>query len=164
MLALSAIAIAAYLRWQLADLADWGIDESANLWLASSILSGHHVPLGLVSSRGVPNLAGAPLLATPLARLPDLLGISRALSLVHLGTLGTSGLALAKRGGAPATTAAVLAFFPALTLASSSVWNQYLTIPLAATIIALLLFLAERRTRVPPNGRAPSRHNRSDRG
>lgn len=139
----TAVALTAYLRWQLADLADWGIDESANLWLASSILSGHDIPLGLLSSHGVPNLSGAPLLATPLAALPELVSISRALSLLHLGALGALSLTLRRRGGTAATTMAILAFFPALLLASSTLWNQYLTIPLAAIIISLLLFLAD---------------------
>ena len=71
--------VAAAARWRLAAFADWGIDESANLWLGSLILDGNAPTVGLSSSRGVLNLAGAPLLAAPLARLPDLLAVSRAL-------------------------------------------------------------------------------------
>ena len=45
--------VAAVARWRLADLADWGIDESANLWLGSLILDGNAPTVGLASSRGV---------------------------------------------------------------------------------------------------------------
>ena len=142
-LALTAIAVSAYVRWQIADLADWSIDESSNLWLGSLILSGQRITLGLTSSLHVPNLAGAPLLAAPLALLPDLLTISRTLSLAHLAALTVLALTLWRRGGSLTAAIAVLLFFPGLLLASPNLWNQYLTIPLMVIIIPVLLLLAD---------------------
>jgi hypothetical protein len=142
-LALTAVVLSAYVRWQIADLADWSIDESANLWLGSLILSGQRITVGLTSSLHVPNLAGAPLLAAPLALLPDLLTISRTLSLAHLAALTVLALTLWRRGGSLTAAIAVLLFFPGLLLASPSLWNQYLTIPFTAIIIPVLLLLAD---------------------
>jgi len=104
--------VAAAARWRLAEFADWGIDESANLWLGSLILDGNAPTVGLSSSRGVLNLAGAPLLAAPLARLPDLLAVSRALSMLQLAVLLILGLVLA-RGRRTWLAVAALAFSPA---------------------------------------------------
>jgi len=130
-------------RCGVADRSDWGIDEAANLWLGTQMLSGQEVPSGLVSSRGIPNLAGAPMIAVLLSLLPDLLTVSRVLSLVHLVTVAVLGFALWKRGGSAIEIAAVLFLFPALLLASISMWNQYLTVPITALVLPLLLFLAD---------------------
>jgi len=146
------VAASIALRWGLADFADWGIDEAANLWLGSELAAGVHVATGLVSSRGIPNLAGAPHLAAPLALLPDLLAVSRALSLLQLASLGVLGASLWRRGGSPFVVAGVLLLFPALVLASFSLWNQYLTIPLTALTLPLMLYLADGRSR--PRARA----------
>jgi hypothetical protein len=132
-------------RCGVADRSDWGIDEAANLWLGTQMLSGHEVPSGLVSSRGTPNLAGAPMIAAPLSLLPDLLTVSRVLSLAHLVALAILGFALWRRGGSAVEIAAVLFLFPALLLASISMWNQYLTVPFTALSLPLLLFLADGR-------------------
>ena len=136
------LAVAALARWNLADLADWGIDESANLWMGTLLLDGGGTGLGLVSSRGVPNLAGAPLLAAPLSLLPDLLAVSRGLSLLHLLALACLGVALVGRTAALPIAAAALVFHPAALLASLSLWNQYLSLPLLACALALLLVVA----------------------
>jgi len=132
-------------RCGVADRSDWGIDEAANLWLGTQMLSGHGVSSGLVSSRGIPNLAGAPMVAAPLSLLPDLLTVSRVLSIVHLMALAILGFALWKRGGSAVEIAAVLFLFPALLLASISMWNQYLTVPFTAVVLSLLLFLTDGR-------------------
>ena len=142
-LALTAIAVSACVRWQIADFADWSIDESSNLWLGSLILSGQRITVGLTSSLHVPNLAGAPLLAAPLALFPDLLTISRTLSLAHLAALTVLALTLWRRGASLTAAIAVLVFFPGLLLASPNLWNQYLTIPLMTIIIPVLLLLAD---------------------
>jgi hypothetical protein len=135
--------VAAVARWRLAELADWGIDESANLWLGTLILDGNAPTVGLSSSRGVLNLAGAPLLAAPLARLPDLLAVSRALSLLQLAALLVLGIVLA-RGPRTWLAVAALAFSPAIVLAAPNLWNQYLALPINAAITTVLLVLAER--------------------
>ena len=141
-------------RCGVADRSDWGIDEAANLWLGTQMLSGQEVPSGLVSSRGIPNLPGAPMIAALLSLLPDLLTVSRVLSFSHLVALAILGFALWKRGGSAVEIAAVLFLFPALVLASISMWNQYLTIPFTALALPLLLFLADGRPGRNPRGLA----------
>jgi len=133
----------AWVRFGLADLADWGVDEASNLWLATRTITGDVEPLGLVSSVGIRNLAGAPLIAVPLALLPDLLSISRALSMMQLAALAFLGFSLGRRPGERVFAACVLVFFPSMILASFSLWNQYLVLPISATNLALLLFLTE---------------------
>ncbi|HSQ00378.1 MAG TPA: hypothetical protein VL049_24425 [Candidatus Dormibacteraeota bacterium] len=143
-LAVAALCAAAALaRWRIADLADWGIDEAANLWLGSLILAGEAPTLGLVSSTGTPNLAGAPLLAAALARLPDLLAVSRVLSLLQLAALVALAMVLA-RGRGRTTAVATLAFCPAAVLASPSLWSQYLALPINAVITTVLVVLVDR--------------------
>lgn len=131
------------IRVGVADFAHWGVDEAANLWQGARLLSGEAVPIGLFSSRGVPNLAGAPALAAPLSLLPDLVSVSVVLSLLHLGALLALGLALGRRTGRTATLLAALAFQPALLLASSGLWNQYLAALFAALLYPVLLSLSE---------------------
>jgi hypothetical protein len=133
----------AWVRFRLADLANWGVDEAANLWLASRILAGEMEPLGLVSSVGVRNLAGAPLMGMPFTFLPDLLSISCALSIIQLASLAFLGFFLGHRKDWRTFTTCVLLFFPSMVLASSSLWNQYLVLPISAANLALLLFLLE---------------------
>ena len=83
------------------------------------------------------------MLAAPLSLLPDLLTISRTLSLAHLAALTVLALTLWRRGGSLTAAIAVLLFFPGLLLASPSLWNQYLTIPVTAITIPALLLLAD---------------------
>ena len=141
--------VAALARWRLAELASWGIDEAANLWLGSLILGGEAPRLGLVSSRGIPNLAGVPLLAAPLARLPDLLSISRVLSLAQLAVLAALALVIARGGRGRLVVVAALIFCPAAVLASTSLWNQYMALPVTAAITATLLWLVEQPADAP---------------
>lgn len=146
LLLLAIVCASGFVRWHVADYAQWGIDEAANLWQGTRILAGESVPVGLVSSRGVPNLAGAPVLAAPFSLLPDLLSISRTLSLLHLAGLVVLGLSLGRRSGRSGTIVAALAFHPALFLSSSSFWNQYLTLLFTALLIPLLFVIVEGRT------------------
>ncbi|MFN8644826.1 MAG: hypothetical protein U0802_25350 [Candidatus Binatia bacterium] len=143
LLALAVVA-AALVRWRSADLADWGIDESANLWLGTAIRAGAAPRLGLASSVGTMNLAGAPLLAAPLSLLPDLLAVSRALALAQLAALAALAAAIGRRASAVALALVALAFCPATVLAAPNLWNQYLALPITAGLTALLLRCAER--------------------
>lgn len=130
-----------------ADYADWGIDESVNLWLATKIVSGDPEPLGLISSVGIPNLAGAPLMTVPLTWMPDLVWVSRGLSLFSLVGLSLLAGSLRKKGTIPLCSFAVLLCFPSLLLASGNLWNlwnQFLLLPLSALSVALLLALLRR--------------------
>lgn len=138
-------ALSTWVRFRLADLTHWGVDEAANLWLASRILKGDIEPLGLMSSIGIRNLAGVPLLGIPFTFLPDLLSISRALSIMQLAVLAFLGFFLGRRTGERAVSTCVLLFFPSMILVSFSLWNQYLLLPISATNLALLLFLLRGR-------------------
>lgn len=133
--------VSIWVRFRLADLADWGVDEAANLWLASGILSGKTDLLGLVSSVGVRNLAGVPLIGIPFTLFPDLLSISRGLSVVQLTALVFLSFSLGGKGGWRIFGVCLLLFFPSLILASFSLWNQYLILPVSTVNLALLLFL-----------------------
>jgi hypothetical protein len=144
-LALVIVVASAAVRWLVADLADWGVDQGANLWLGTNILDGQHVPLGLMSSRGISNLPGAPIIVAPFALLPDLLAISRAVSLLHLGALSMLAVVIWKTGGRLDVAVSSLVFFPALLFASSTIWNQYLAVLLTVAAIPLLLVVAGRR-------------------
>ena len=138
---------AALVRWRLADLATWSIDESANLWLGTLIRDGQAPRVGLASSVGTQNLAGAPLVAAPLSLLPDLLAVSRVLALLQLVALAALALAVARRSRGRVFAVTALAFCPASLLAASSLWNQYLALPITAGLSALLLAVAERSGR-----------------
>lgn len=138
------VAVAVFLRWGLADLADWGLDEAATMWLALLRLGGASVPLGLVSSRHVPNMAGAPVLTIPLALFRSPLAISRALSMTHLAVLLLYARAL-RRSGAPGTAIPLLLLFPGFLLASWSVWNQYYLLALNVLQVSLLVTATDHR-------------------
>jgi hypothetical protein len=133
------VAVSAHLRWVLADLADWGLDEAATVWLAWLRLHGQSVPLGLVSSRDVPNMAGAPLLTLPFSLLSSPLSISRALSLSQLAVTLVLVRAVCRRGAPAATAVPVLTLVPALVLTGFSAWNQYYLTPLVTLQVALLM-------------------------
>ncbi|MGD9763688.1 MAG: hypothetical protein AB7V27_08245 [Candidatus Binatia bacterium] len=137
LLACAAVASA----WALAHLECWAEDEAGTLWQASDILAGRVHRLGLVSSTGIRNMIGAPLVAVPFAWLPDLLAISRALSAVHLAALCPLGLLIGRTPIEKVLAVAVLWFNPALVLSSFSLWNQYLARLASVAILALLLYL-----------------------
>ncbi len=139
------LAAALGIGWHLADLEAWAEDEAGTLWQASDIASGHWHRLGLSSSTGIRNMIGAALLAVPLTWLPDLLSISRALALAHLLALCSLGLLIGRTPVEQALVVALLWFSPALMLSSFSLWNQYLARLIAALLLALLVYLVERR-------------------
>ena len=138
------VAAAAAVQWRIAELAKWSIDEAANLWLGTIIRDGNAPGVGLASSVGTKNLAGAPLLAAPLSLLPDLLAVARGLALAELVPMVALALAIARDRRGRLLAVALLVFCPASMLAASSLWNQYLALPITAAITALLLVLAER--------------------
>jgi hypothetical protein len=142
-LASVAVLVSAIVRWHLADLAFRGVDESANLWLGSLIRSGERVPLGLMSSRGLHNFVGSPIVAAPFTVLPDLLAISQALSLLQLAVLTALALVLWKRGSRLDVSVTPLVCFPTLVLVSSGLWNQYLAALLTVAAIPVLLVVAD---------------------
>jgi hypothetical protein len=143
--ALALVPIAVFVCWQLADLEGWAEDEAGNLWLASEMLSGRFHTLGLVSSTGIRNMIGAPLLALPFAGLADLLSVSRALAIVHLAVLAVLALWIGRTPAERTFALGALWFNPALVLTSFSLWNQYLARLIGVMLVVLLVLLAESR-------------------
>jgi hypothetical protein len=139
------LAAAVSISWPLADLEAWAEDEAGTLWQATDIASGHLHRLGLSSSTGIRNMIGAALLAVPFSWLPDLLSISRALALIQLLALVPLGLLIGRTPAERALAVALLWFTPTIMLSSFSLWNQYLARLIGALLLALLIYLIERR-------------------
>src|SRR5215216_744800 len=112
-------------RYYWAQISQWREDQATNLWLGlTSVIS--NLPVGLISSRKIPNPNGMPLLGIFLSALPNLLSIS-----FFLGTLQMILIALLGwKAFGRKWQYLLLATMPALAsvaLRSSSVefWNQY---------------------------------------
>jgi len=113
-------------RYYWAQIAQWREDQATNLWLGYTVKIGH-MPVGLVSSKDIPNPNGMLLLGSFLSFLPSLLSISFFLSLVQVALLLLVGWKVSARSW----QCFLLATLPALSsviLRSTSVefWNQYL--------------------------------------
>ena len=112
-------------RYYWALIAQWREDQAANLWLGYTARFGH-VPVGLISSKYIPNPNGMILLGSLLSLLPNLLTVSLFLSLAQALLL----ILVGWKASAGNWQYFALAAFPALSsviLRSSSVefWNQY---------------------------------------
>jgi hypothetical protein len=69
-------------RLEWARLSQWREDQATNLWLGLT-RGALELPVGLISSVGIPNPNGMPLLGIPLARLPGLLAVSWTLGAIQ---------------------------------------------------------------------------------
>jgi hypothetical protein len=69
-------------RWRWAAVAQWREDQATNLWLGFA-QPFRDLPVGLMSSRLVPNPNGMPLLGAVLSWLPDALWVSWVLAMVQ---------------------------------------------------------------------------------
>src|SRR5215471_14970023 len=69
-------------RYYWAQIAQWREDQATNLWLGYTVKIGH-MPVGLISSKDIPNPNGMLLLGSFLSFLPSLLSISFFLSLAQ---------------------------------------------------------------------------------
>jgi hypothetical protein len=112
-------------RYFWAQIAQWREDQAANLWLGYTAGIGH-APVGMISSKYIPNPNGMILLGSLASLLPDLLSVSLFLSLAQALLL----LLVGWKASARSWQYFALAAFPALSsviLRSSSVefWNQY---------------------------------------
>ncbi|HET6845459.1 MAG TPA: hypothetical protein VFH29_01410, partial [Anaerolineales bacterium] len=108
-----------------AQIAQWREDQAANLWLGYTAGFGH-IPVGLISSKYIPNPNGMILLGSLLSLLPNLLTVSLFLGLAQALLL----ILVSWKASAGSWQYFALAAFPALSsviLRSSSVefWNQY---------------------------------------
>lgn len=112
-------------RYYWAQISQWREDQATNIWLGytTDIRS---MPVGLISSRDIPNPNGMILLGSLLSALPDLLSVSFFLGFVQIVLLTLVGWKSFGRDW----KYLLLATIPSLTsviLRSSSVefWNQY---------------------------------------
>ncbi len=112
-----------------ARLAQWREDQATNLWLGFT-RSVSELPVGLVSSVGIPNPNGMPLLAIPLSRLPGLYAVSWALGIVQAALV--VGLCFSLSLGLIQRTALALVLLSSVLLRASSVefWNNWVLVSL----------------------------------
>ncbi len=71
-------------RWGWAEVSQWREDQSTNLWLGYKFFQYFPTPVGLISSKNIPNPNGMPLLGFFLSWLPGLLSISFFLSCLQV--------------------------------------------------------------------------------
>jgi hypothetical protein len=116
--------LAAALRAGWATVAQWREDQATNLWLGFT-RSLNKLPIGLISTQGLPNPNGMPLLAIFLSHLPGLLPVSLLLGAVQAVIV----VLIWRMSGAPrAFLPVTLAMLTSVTLCATSVefFNQWL--------------------------------------
>jgi hypothetical protein len=112
-------------RYYWAQISQWREDQAANLWLGYT-RDVREIPVGLISSRKIPNPNGMPLLGVILSRMPNLLAISFLLGITQIVLIVLVGWSNFRGQG----WYFLLATVPSLSsviLRSVSVefWNQY---------------------------------------
>lgn len=112
-------------RYYWAQIAQWREDQATNIWLGYTTDIGN-MPIGLISSKDIPNPNGMILLGSILSILPDLISVSFYLGVAQIVILTMVGWTSFGKDG----KYLLLATIPSLTsviLRSSSVefWNQY---------------------------------------
>jgi hypothetical protein len=112
-------------RYYWAQIAQWREDQSANIWLGYTA-GIRHIPVGLISSKFIPNPNGMILLGSVLSLLPDLLTVSLFLGLSQAFLLVLVGWKASARSWQYFALAALPAISSVI-LRSASVefWNQY---------------------------------------
>jgi hypothetical protein len=124
-----AIAIAGALlalvdRWRWAGISQWREDQATNLWLGYT-RSIFEIPVGLISSRGIPNPNGMPLVGSVLALLPDALWASWALGAAQCLVIVALCASLSAPAWARLVTGAVLLSSVLLRATSVEFWNNW---------------------------------------
>ncbi len=112
-------------RYYWAQISQWREDQSTNLWLGYT-REIHNIPVGLISSRKIPNPNGMPLLGKLLSVLPNLLAVSFFLGAAQVLLI----LLLGWKAYSGKWQYFLMATLPALSsipLRATSVefWNQY---------------------------------------
>ena len=112
-------------RYYWAQISQWREDQATNIWLGYTSAFGN-MPVGLISSKGIPNPNGMILSGAILGILPGLISVSFFLGLVQIVLVALVGLKSFGRDW----QYILLAIVPPLcsiVLRSSSVefWNQY---------------------------------------
>ena len=120
-----AVILLAVDRYYWAQISQWREDQATNIWLGYTAGFGN-MPIGLISSKGIPNPNGMLLIGSILSILPDLLSVSFFLGIVQIILLVLVGWKSFGRDW----KYFLLAILPSLTsviLRSSSIefWNQY---------------------------------------
>ncbi len=143
------VALAAILlivdRYYWAQISQWREDQATNIWLGYTAKIGV-MPVGLISSRNIPNPNGMLLLGSILSILPNLLSISFFLGIVQIILLVLVGW----RAFGREWQYSLLVIIPPLVsivLRSSSIefWNQYIiTLPNIFFIYWALKYLQDR--------------------
>ena len=118
-----------------ADVAQWREDQSANLWLGYT-QNPLDLPVGMISSVGIPNPNGMPLLGALLSRLPNLWAVSLALGAAQGALILWAAWLIA--GPSPLFFLLSLPGLASVVLGATSVefWNQWMM-----TSLNLLFFV-----------------------
>jgi len=128
-----------------ASVASWREDQAANIWLGYT-RAPWQIPVGLISSRHLPNPNGLVLASTLLSRLPNLwvigtvLGLIQASLLAWVSWLTTRDLKLVLIVGGPLLSSI------ALRGTSVDLWGQSALVPVNCLFIAGLLIYLRRST------------------
>jgi hypothetical protein len=132
-------------RAAFAGVAQWREDQACNLWLGYT-RGPLELPLGLMSSVGVPNPNGMPLVGALLSRLPNLwavstvLGCVQGLLLLWLAWLLTGPSRLFPLVALPAVSSIILR------ASSLEFWNQWIFSSWNAAFFGCLVWYVRRRS------------------
>ena len=112
-------------RYYWAQISQWREDQATNIWLGYTAGIGS-MPVGLISSTGIPNPNGMVLLGIFLSRMPNLLSISFFLGILQISLFILIGLESFDKDWQHALLATV-PLLSSVILRSTSVefWNQY---------------------------------------
>ena len=112
-------------RYYWAQISQWREDQATTVWLGYTAGIGN-TPVGLISSRYIPNPNGMILLGSVLSLLPNLLSISFVLGILQILLLSLVGWK-SFRGNLEYFLLATIPVLSSLILRSTSVelWNQY---------------------------------------
>jgi hypothetical protein len=112
-------------RYFWAQISQWREDQSTNIWLGFT-RGIHNIPVGLISSRKIPNPNGMPLLGAFLSLFPNLLTVSLFLGISQIVLILLVGWK-AFKGNWDYFLLATLPPLASIPLRSTSVefWNQY---------------------------------------
>ena len=127
-------------RWLWVSVAQWREDAGTNLWLGYTTWLHHSVPpVGLLSSKYVPNPNGMPLLSMLLSLLPSLFCVSLSCSLAQAAAIVWASHELS-RGARWVRLSLALPPLACVFLRAASVelWNQWLFITVNAALVALV--------------------------
>ena len=127
-------------RWLWASVAQWREDAGTNLWLGyTTWLHGSLPPVGLLSSKHVPNPNGMPLISMPLSLLPSLFWVSLSCGVAQAGSIIWASYELS-RGARWVRLSLVLPPLACVFLRAASVelWNQWLFITVNAALVAVV--------------------------